>query len=213
MCSRFVAAFPWDLHRGCQPLPIAGVRENGGGFPLPSVGAPKQEENSWLAQRMWTSWLEIPIDFSEVGMLGEARGWEEEALAIRRLQIPKGEVNALGGLRRSPPTQAAPLLWQVCLEAFQPLWLWPLTRCVNLSRNTRQCWNRLFISRRRERRRELQARGLRAAEKPGEPGWLFALDLHLGAEEPGTLTNQSRNLAISWVFLSVIPRSGLLLLV
>lgn len=57
----------------------------------------------------------------------------------------------------------------------------------------------------------LQARGQRAAEKPGEPRWLLHLiyiSKQLGVEGMGTSMNQSSYLDISCVFLGVIPRSG-----
>lgn len=57
----------------------------------------------------------------------------------------------------------------------------------------------------------LQARGQRAVEKPGAPGWLLHLIYileQLGVEETGTLMDQSSYFDISCVFLGVILCSG-----
>lgn len=72
MCCCFAAAFPQDLHQGQRQLLMDGVLEKRGDFLLLSAGTPKQGENCQLARPTRTSWLpyqlEIPVDFSEVGM-------------------------------------------------------------------------------------------------------------------------------------------------
>lgn len=103
MCCCFAAAFPQDLHQGQRQLLTDGVLENRGDFLLPSAGTPKQGENCRLARPTRTSWLpyqlEIPVDFSEVGMPVGKRGggWEKEALAAQSLKIWKVEANTLAG--------------------------------------------------------------------------------------------------------------------
>lgn len=57
----------------------------------------------------------------------------------------------------------------------------------------------------------LQARGKRAAEEPGEPGWLLhlicILEL-LGVWKMGTSMNRSGYLDISFAFLGALPAQG-----
>lgn len=67
-------SIPWELHRTNSNSPSAGCWKTG----VISAGAPEHGENSWLAQQMLTSrlpsQLEVPIDFSEAGMLVGKRG-------------------------------------------------------------------------------------------------------------------------------------------
>lgn len=92
--------------------------------------------------------LKFLLTFQRWQRWWEMWGWEKEALAVQGLKISKIEGNALGGtdqrghLLHGEPQSFGRFAWRLsspCEQCF-----WPLTCCINLSGNTKQCWNRLF---------------------------------------------------------------------